>query len=100
MVLAAPGKFRKTRRIDVRLELLSSARKIKQGARVHFHAGTAETIAEICFHGEKEMPPGVKALVNLKLQDEELVLPGDRFILRQFSPVVPTRGGAVRAPLP
>jgi len=31
MVLAAPGNFRKTRRIDVRLELLPSARKTETG---------------------------------------------------------------------
>ena len=99
MVLATPGKFRKTRRIDVRLELLPSARKIKQGARVHFHAGTAETIAEVFFHGEKELPPGGSALANFKLQDEVLVLPGDHFIVRQFSPVVTIGGGAVLDPL-
>jgi selenocysteine-specific elongation factor len=99
MALAAPGKFRKTRRIDVRLELLSSARKLKQGSRLHFHAGTAETIAEVFFHGEKELPPGGSALANLKLQDEVLVLPGDRFIVRQFSPVVTIGGGAVLDPL-
>src|SRR5437879_2171903 len=99
MVLAAPGKFRKTRRIDVRLEVLPSARKLKQGSRVHFHAGTAETIAELFFHGEKELPPGGSALANLKLQDEVLVLPGDRFIVRQFSPVVTIGGGAVLDPL-
>jgi len=99
MVLAAPGKFRKTRRIDVRLELLPSARKMKQGARVHFHAGTAETIAEVFFHGEKEVPPGATAVANLKLQDEVLALPGDRFIVRQFSPVVTIGGGAVLDPL-
>jgi selenocysteine-specific elongation factor len=99
MVLAAPGKFRKTRRIDVRLELLLSARKLKQGARVHFHAGTVETIAEVFFHGEKELVPGGSALANLKLQDEVLVLPGDRFIVRQFSPVVTIGGGAVLDPL-
>ncbi len=99
MVLAAPGKFRKTRRIDVRLELLPSARKMKQGARVHFHAGTAETIAEVFFHGQKEVPPGGSALANLKMQDEVLVLPGDRFIVRQFSPVVTIGGGAVLDPL-
>jgi len=64
MVLAAPGKFRKTRRIDVRLELLRSTRKMKQGSRVHFHAGTAETIAEVFFHGEKELPPGASAVAN------------------------------------
>ncbi|HEX9456793.1 MAG TPA: selenocysteine-specific translation elongation factor [Candidatus Acidoferrum sp.] len=99
MVLAAPGKFRKTRRIDVRLELLASARKMKQRTRAHFHAGTAETIAEIFFHGEKELPPGGRAFANLKLQDEILVLPGDRFIVRQFSPVVTIGGGAVLDPL-
>jgi selenocysteine-specific elongation factor len=99
MALAAPGKFRKTRRIDVRLELLPSARKMKQGARLHFHAGTAETVAEVFFHGEKELAPGGSALANLKLQDEVLVLPGDRFIVRQFSPVVTIGGGAVLDPL-
>ncbi len=99
MVLAAPGKFRKTRRIDVRLELLPSARKMKQGSLVHFHAGTAETIAEVFFHGEKELQSGTSAVANFKLQDEVLVLPGDRFIVRQFSPVVTIGGGTVLDPL-
>jgi selenocysteine-specific elongation factor len=99
MVLATPGKFRKTRRVDARLELLASARKMKQGANVHFHAGTAETIAEVFFHGAKELAPGGSAFVNLKLQDEILLLPGDRFIVRQFSPVVTIGGGVVLDPL-
>ena len=95
MALAAPGKFRKTRRIDVRLESLASVRKLKQGAKVHFHAGTAETIAEVFLHGEKELLPGGSAFANLKLQEELLLLPGDRFIVRQFSPVVTIGGGVV-----
>jgi selenocysteine-specific elongation factor len=99
MVLVTPGKFRKTRRIDVRLELLPSAKKMKQGSRVHFHAGTVETIAEVFFHGVKELSPGGSAFANLKLQDEVLVLAGDRFIVRQFSPVVTIGGGAVLDPL-
>ena len=99
MVLTTPGKFRKTRRIDTRLELLASARKMKQGMRVHLHAGTAQTIAEVFFHGQKELQPGSSAFANLKLQDEILVLPGDRFIVRQFSPVVTIGGGAVLDPL-
>ena len=99
MVLATPGRFRKTRRIDVRLELLPAARKMKAGARLHFHAGTAETIAELFLHGDQELPPGGTALANLKLQDEVLVLAGDRFIVRQFSPVVTIGGGAVLDPL-
>src|SRR5467141_3929315 len=99
MVLATPGKFRKTRRMDVRLELLPSARKLKQRSRVHFHAGTAETIAEVYLNGQKELEPGASAFANLKLQEEVLVLPGDRFIVRQFSPVVTMGGGAVLDPL-
>ena len=95
MALAAPGIFRKTRRIDVRLESLASVRKLKQGAKVHFHAGTAETIAEVFLHGEKELLPGGSAFANLKLQEELLLLPGDRFIVRQFSPVVTIGGGVV-----
>jgi selenocysteine-specific elongation factor len=95
MVLATPGKFRRTRRVDVRLELLASARKMKHGSRVHFHAGTSETIAEVFLHREKEVAPGGSALANLKLQEELLLLPGDRFIVRQFSPVETIGGGAV-----
>jgi len=99
MALATAGKFRKTRRIDVWLEMLPSARKIKQRSQVHFHAGTAETVAEILFPGERELLPGGSAFANVKLQDEVLVLPGDRFIVRQFSPVVTIGGGTVLDPL-
>jgi len=99
MVLATPEKFRKTRRMDARLELLASARKMKQGTRVHLHAGTVETIAEVFFHGQKELQAGSSAFANLKLQEEILVLPGDRFIVRQFSPVVTIGGGAILDPL-
>jgi selenocysteine-specific elongation factor len=95
MVLAAPGKFRATKRIDARLDLLSSAPKLKQRSRVHFHAGASETIAEVFLYGRTELPPGQTSLVQLRLQDEVLVLPGDRFIVRQFSPVTTIGGGAV-----
>jgi selenocysteine-specific elongation factor len=95
MALAAPGKFRVTRRIDSRLTLLPSAKKLKQRARVHFHAGTTETIAEILLYYQNELAPGQSALVQLRLQEDALVLPGDRFIVRQFSPVTTIGGGIV-----
>ena len=95
MVLAAPGKFLPTRRIDARLELLPSAPKLKQRSRVHFHSGTSETIAEIYLYGHTELTHGQRAFAQLRLQDELLVLPGDRFIVRQFSPVTTIGGGVV-----
>jgi selenocysteine-specific elongation factor len=99
MVLAASGKFRTTRRIDARLELLPSAPKMKQRSRVHVHAGTSATIAEIFLYGRSELAPGQSTLAQLRLQDDVLVLPGDRFIVRQFSPVITIGGGAVLDPL-
>ncbi len=42
-----------------------------------------------------ELAPGDSALAQLRLDDEILLLPGDRFILRQFSPVVTIGGGIV-----
>ncbi len=99
MSLATPGKFRITRRIDARLELLPSAPKLKQRTRVHFHSGTSETVAETFLYGSKELAPGQSSLVQLRLQDDILVLAGDRFIVRRFSPVTTIGGGVVLDPL-
>jgi selenocysteine-specific elongation factor len=99
MVIAAPGRFAKTRRIDARLELLASAPRLKHRARVHFHAGTAEGVAEILLHEKTELPAGESALVQLRLAEDMVVMHGDRFIVRQFSPVITIGGGEVLDPL-
>lgn len=99
MCLAEPGKFRTTRRIDVELLLLPGARRLKNRERVHFHASTTETVAEIFFYGVKELTPGQSALAHLRIQDEVSVVAGERFIVRQFSPVTTIGGGVVVDPL-
>jgi selenocysteine-specific elongation factor len=99
MSLAAPGRLRTARRVDVRLTLLPSVRKLKHRAKVHFHAGTSEAIAEIFLYGESELAPGQSALGHLRLQDDVLLLSGDRFIVRQFSPVITIGGGVILDPL-
>ncbi len=95
MMLAAPGLFRTTRRVDVSLSLLASAKPLKDRARVHFHSYTAETIAEVVLYGEKQIAPGKEGFAQLRLAEPLLLLPEDRFILRQFSPVVTIGGGVV-----
>jgi selenocysteine-specific elongation factor len=95
MGLASPGRFFSTRRINARLTLLSSARKLKNRGRVHFHQGTAESVADIVLLEGGELQPGQSAFAQLLLAEPVLVLPGDRFILRQFSPVVTIGGGVV-----
>ena len=95
MVLSVPGIFGPTTRLDARVRLLASARSLKNRARVHFHQGTAETIAEVVLLQNNTLAPGESALAQLRLEDEILLLPGDRFILRQFSPVITIGGGVV-----
>jgi len=98
MVLSSRGRLRTTRRADVRLELLSGAPVLKHRAQVHFHAGTLETIGEVYLLGARELAPGGSALAQIRLQDEAVLVRGDRFIVRQFSPVVTIGGGAVLDP--
>lgn len=98
MVLSARGCLRTTRRADVRLELLPGAPALKHRARVHFHAGTLETIGEVYLLGSRELAAGEKALAQIRLQDVAVLVRGDRFIIRQFSPVVTIGGGTVLDP--
>jgi selenocysteine-specific elongation factor len=95
MMLTPPDTFRSTRRMDVSLSLLPSARPLKDRARVHLHAYTSETIAEVRLYDAKQVGPGESAFAQLRMADEVLLLSGDRFVLRQFSPVVTIGGGIV-----
>jgi len=99
MVIAAPGRFRATRRVDVRLELLASSPALKHRTRIHFHSGTSETIGEVYLYDQSELPAGGSSLAQLRLQDEVVLVKGDRFIARQFSPVITIGGGEVLDPL-
>ncbi len=100
MMLAPPDMFRSTRSIDVSLSLLPSAKPLKDRARVHLHAYTSETVAEVALYREKLAKPGGTAYARLRMAGPGLLLPGDRFIIRQFSPVVTIGGGAVLDAVP
>jgi selenocysteine-specific elongation factor len=95
MVLASPGLLQVSSRIDTKLSLLPSAKPLKSGARVHLHTFTSEVIASVAPYDLKQLPPGDDAFAQLLLSEPLLLLPGDRFIIRQFSPVVTSGGGEV-----
>jgi selenocysteine-specific elongation factor len=102
MLLAPPSTFHPTSRLDVSLTLLPSAKPLKDRARLHLHAYTFETVATVVLFGQKQASPGETALAQLRLAEPTLLLPGDRFIVRQFSPVVTIGGGFVldASPMP
>ena len=95
-VLTAPGRFRAVTHVDCKLHLLRSAKPLKHRAPVHFHAGTAEIEAEVrLLAGRAALEPGGTAYARIVLREPTLLLPGDRFIIRMFSPVVTIGGGVV-----
>ncbi len=96
MVLAEPGSFQSTQVIDSVFELLPSARPLKHRAPVHFHSGSAEVPAEVRWlDGSAALDPGARSYARILLREPLLLLPGDRFIVRMFSPVVTIGGGTV-----
>jgi selenocysteine-specific elongation factor len=95
MTLSTPGLLRPTRKLDVSLTLLGSAKPLKDRARVHFHAFSSETVAEVVLVGAKDAAPGSRAFAQLRTATPVALAPGDRFIIRQFSPVITIGGGTV-----
>ena len=96
MVLAEPGRFETVRQLDCLLETISSAKPLKHRAPVHFHAGTAEIEAEVrFFQGQAAAQPGSRSWARIVLREPALLLPGDRFIVRRFSPVTTIGGGVI-----
>jgi len=95
MVMATPGLFESTARLDCTLSLLPGTRPLRTHAQVHFHCGTAEMLAEVVLLDGKELPPGATGFVHLRLAEPGLFVPADRFIVRQFSPVTTIGGGSV-----
>jgi selenocysteine-specific elongation factor len=88
-----------TRRVDVTIELLASARPLRHGARVRFHQGTRELHARVALP-DPHLQPGREGFARLHLDAPAGLVRGDRFILRAASPVTTFGGGIVLDPLP
>ena len=104
-VLCRPGTLSPTRTAEVFLEYLPLApRPLKNRAQVSFHAFTASTLARVLLYGTAEIPPGGSGYARLLLAEEMVLLGGDRFILRGFSPLenfgYTIGGGRVLHPCP
>ena len=96
MMLAEAGRFHSVQQLDCVFDLLPSAHPLKHRAPIHFHSGTAEVEAEARLLDRTEaMQPGSRGYVRFLLRDPLQLLPGDRFIVRMFSPVITIGGGTI-----
>ncbi|HEV7858179.1 MAG TPA: selenocysteine-specific translation elongation factor [Pyrinomonadaceae bacterium] len=101
MVLAPLGRLRPTQMIDVRADVLEGApRALRSRARVRVHLGAAEVLARVRVLEETgEIAPGAQGFLQLRLESPVVALPGERFIIRSYSPAQTIAGGLVLDPL-
>jgi selenocysteine-specific elongation factor len=82
--------------VDGALELLPDApRPLKSRDRVRFHTGTSEIMARVLLLEGPELAPGGSALTRLRLEAPVVAQPGDRFVVRSYSPIVTIGGGTL-----
>jgi selenocysteine-specific elongation factor len=93
--LAAPGALQKNNRLDIMLELLPDAPELKHHARVHVHHGTDEVLARIKLFDRDTLESGQSCFAQLELETALTALPGDRLVLRFYSPVFTIGGGVI-----
>jgi selenocysteine-specific elongation factor len=90
-----PERFTTTKTIDANVELLPDAPTLKNKSLVHLHIGTSETTARIILYGRDELKAGEHCYCQFRLQEPLIVMSGDRYIIRRFSPLETIGGGDI-----
>jgi selenocysteine-specific elongation factor len=95
-VIAPPDALVPTILADATLELLADApRPLKARDRVRFHVGTHEVMARVLLVDRQEVAPGDATYGRFRLEAPVCALPGDRYVIRSYSPIVTIGGGTV-----
>ncbi|MDQ7843611.1 MAG: selenocysteine-specific translation elongation factor [Armatimonadota bacterium] len=94
-VLATPGVFTPTERLDVELRLLPGVPALAHMARVRVYLGSAEVIGRAALVDRARLDPGDGGLVQLRLERPIVADAGDPFVVRRYSPMLTIGGGRV-----
>ena len=100
-VLAPSDSLLPTFMLDGTLEILSSVSKpLKNRTLVRLHLHTAEILAYAILLDKEEIKPGETGYVQFRLRQPTVALPGDRFVIRSYSPIFTLGGGDILHPAP
>ena len=100
-VVAHPGDYKTTRRIDVSFRLLPDASAgLEHNTEVKLFLGAAEVLARVRLLGSEELLPGQSGWLQLELSQPVVTVRGDHYILRRPSPGETIGGGTVVDPHP
>jgi selenocysteine-specific elongation factor len=95
-VLGLAGTLVPSVLVDGTLELLPDApRPVKTRDRVRVHTGTSEIMARVLLLDRQELASGQSAFARFRLEAPLVALPGDRFVIRSYSPMVTIGGGTL-----
>lgn len=92
--------MKETSMIDARLTLFDGKTRIGLWSHHHFHTGTFSRLARVHLLDSDEINGGGSALVQIHLEKPSLLMPGDRFVLRNTSGKITLGGGMVIDPYP
>jgi len=97
MVLSEPDALIPTQIIDASVEVVSGAKRpLRSRQRVRFHIGAAEVLARVhVLKSKGEITPGENGYVQFRLESPVVAVPGERFIVRSYSPQTTIAGGEV-----
>ncbi len=96
MVAATPGCLQAGYMLDCDfLYLAANDKPLKHRTRVRIHLGTAEIMGRISLLDQNEQQPGQTAIVQLLFEIPVAVWPGDRYVVRSYSPATTIGGGQV-----
>ncbi|XOF34747.1 MAG: selenocysteine-specific translation elongation factor [Candidatus Electrothrix sp. YB6] len=93
---ATSGTMQPSTLLDADLHYLAgNPKKLKNRTQVRLHVGTREILARAVLMEEDIVEPGQDADIQLVLQEPVAVWPGDRFVLRSYSPISTLGGGVI-----
>jgi selenocysteine-specific elongation factor len=93
---ATPGTMQSSTLLDADFHFLANnSRKLKNRTQVRLHVGTREILARVVLMEKDTVEPGEDADIQLISQEPVAVWPGDRFVLRSYSPVATLGGGVI-----
>jgi len=95
-VIALPGTYTPTNRIDASIRLLpDSAAGVKHNMSLKLFTGASETLARVRLLGVEALAPGEEGFVQLELEDPLIATRGDHYVLRLPSPATTIGGGII-----
>jgi selenocysteine-specific elongation factor len=96
MVLTQPGYFRSATMFEASFHYLPlNRRPLLHQAPVRVHVGTAEILGRVYLLEKKTLDPGEHSFVQFRLEAPLVAAPGDRYVVRAYSPLSTLGGGEI-----